>query len=237
MLSYNSTREGIINYIKANKLKVGDKLPPESELTRKLNVSRLTVRESLKLLKGEGIVYTIHGKGTYISSDVRHIRDTIDNNLGITEMIISAGFKPGVSYFNRDLVKADGEIAKNLHVNEDTFVLVCNRVRTADGKPVVYSVDYFAPHLVPAFLNVQDKNVSIYSFLENENKIIIDNSFAELIPFACTKDLSIKLNYPIGSPLMLIKQTISDNMGSPLIYGIEYLRPDCFQIFVNRRRK
>jgi GntR family transcriptional regulator len=237
MLSHNSTKEGIINFIKENSLNVGDKLPPESKLTKELKVSRLTLRESLKLLKGEGLVYTIHGKGTYISSDIKHIRDTIDNNLGITEMIISAGYKPGAKYFHRDLEEAGEEVAKSLNLKLGTDVLVFKRVRTADGKPVVYSIDYFAPHLVPAFLNVKDKNISIYSFLENENNIIIDNSFAELIPFKCNKEVSEKLNYPLGEPLMLIKQTISDNMGNPLIYGVEYLHPDCFNIFVNRRRK
>jgi len=237
MLTFNTTKDGIIDYIKTNNLKVGDKLPPESILTRELNVSRLTLRESLKLLKGEGLVYTIHGKGTYISSDVKHIRDTIDNNLGITEMIISAGFKPGVSYFEKDLEEADEEIAEKLNTEEGSDVLVFKRVRTADDKPVVYSVDYFAPHLVHLFLNVKDKNISIYNFLEEENNIIIDNSFAELIPFLCDSDLAGKLNYVIGEPLMLIKQTISDNMGNPLIYGVEYLRTDCFKIFVNRRRK
>ena len=237
MVAIKHARDGIIKYIKDKKLRVGDKLPPESIFTEYLDVSKSTLRESLKLLKGEGIVNTMHGKGTFISSDITHINDTIDNNLSITEMIIAAGYKPGVNFFQRNLVKANSEVAKNLHIPEGSDVLVCKRVRTADGKPVVYSIDYFTPHLVPGFLRVEDKNVSIFNYIEKDSKIKIENGFAELVPFKCTKDLSKKLDYPIDGLLFLIKQSTIDSTGNPLIYAVEYLRPDCFRIFVNRKRR
>lgn len=233
----NTARERIINYVKENNLKVGDKLPSEEELSSKLAVSRLTLREALNILRGEGFVSTMHGKGTFISSDLEHISDTLNNNLGITEMIKLAGYKPGTGDFERRLVVADAELAKNLKVKEDSDVLVCKRVRTADGRPVVYSIDYFAPHLVSGFLNVKDKNVSIYNFIERDNKIKIDNSIVEIIPCKCAKDLAEKLDYKVGEPLLKLKQIITDEKGGPLIYAVEYLRPDSFNILVNRRRK
>jgi len=237
MVAVKQAREGIIKYIKDKKLTIGDKLPPETVFTEHLKVSRLTLRESLKILKGEGIVHTIHGKGTFISSDTTHIKDTIDTNLSITEMIIAAGYEPGVSFFQRNLVKSDEEIAKNLGIHEGADVLVCRRVRTADGKPVVYSIDYFAPQLVSGFLKVEDENVSIYNFIEKDCGITIENSFTELIPFKCTKELSEKLDYTPGGLLFLLKQKTVDIMGRHLAYSVEYLRPDCFKIFVNRRRR
>ena len=160
MVSYAKVREKIIDYIESNGLKIGDKLPSETMLSKELSVSRLTLRESINVLKGEGLVYTIHGKGTFISSDLKHISDTLNNNMGITEMIRLAGYKPGTKNFERELVAADKKVADNLKIEEGVDVLVCKRIRTADDKPVVYSIDYFAPHLVSGFLNIKDKNIT-----------------------------------------------------------------------------
>ncbi|PHV69961.1 GntR family transcriptional regulator [Sporanaerobium hydrogeniformans] len=48
-------------------MKPGDRLPSEAELIEMFNVSRSTIRESMKLLKAENIVEIHRGKGTFIS--------------------------------------------------------------------------------------------------------------------------------------------------------------------------
>jgi GntR family transcriptional regulator, transcriptional repressor for pyruvate dehydrogenase complex len=49
-------------------LKPGDKLPSERELTSSLGVSRLPVREALKLLVNMGFIETKQGGGSYVRS-------------------------------------------------------------------------------------------------------------------------------------------------------------------------
>lgn len=41
-------------------------LPPESELADLLGVSRLTMREAVRVLKDRGVLRVVHGRGTYI---------------------------------------------------------------------------------------------------------------------------------------------------------------------------
>ena len=52
----NEVAETIKNYIKENKLQIGNKLPNEMELSTMLDVSRITVREAVKILSGKGVV-------------------------------------------------------------------------------------------------------------------------------------------------------------------------------------
>ena len=236
MATYLAIKKSLIDYIKTNKLKVGDKLPTENDLAEKLGVGRLTLREALKVLREEGLFYTVHGIGTFISNNFEQINDTIDINLGITEMISSARYKPGVKMFERKLVKTNKEISEALNIPENSDVFVCKRIRTADDKPVVYSIDYFAPHLVAAFLGKNDENISLYKFIEVDMGIQIGNSIAEVIPVICSDDLSSKLEYSKGEPLLLIKQITYDKKGAPLFFTEEYFRPDRFKISLNRRR-
>jgi GntR family transcriptional repressor for pyruvate dehydrogenase complex len=57
------TIEDILEYIKRNELKAGDKLPTETEFLEKLGVSRIILREAFSYLKGLGLVDSRRGSG------------------------------------------------------------------------------------------------------------------------------------------------------------------------------
>jgi len=48
-------------------LKVGDKLPPERELSQRLSVSRPSLREAKQILTSKGLLVSKQGGGTYVS--------------------------------------------------------------------------------------------------------------------------------------------------------------------------
>lgn len=54
--------------IEAGGVEVGAKLPIESELVERFGVSRMTVREGLRLLKAEGLIRAEHGVGVFVES-------------------------------------------------------------------------------------------------------------------------------------------------------------------------
>lgn len=62
--------EQIQNMIMSGELKIGDKLPPERELTETLNVGRPALREALKALEVIGVIERIHGQGNFISNNI-----------------------------------------------------------------------------------------------------------------------------------------------------------------------
>ncbi|MBV9442966.1 MAG: FadR family transcriptional regulator, partial [Acidobacteriaceae bacterium] len=55
--------------------KPGEKLPPEAELCRAVNVGRSTLREALKSLAFIGMVRMRAGDGTYVTEPPRGILD------------------------------------------------------------------------------------------------------------------------------------------------------------------
>lgn len=52
--------------IDKGRFKEGAKLPSESELVEHYGVSRMTVRNALSVLQGEGLVHSEHGKGVFV---------------------------------------------------------------------------------------------------------------------------------------------------------------------------
>jgi GntR family transcriptional regulator, glc operon transcriptional activator len=64
--------ERIEHLIIEGALKVGQKLPSERLLVRKLGASRTALREGLKLLRARGVIETNHGRGSYVASLCGH---------------------------------------------------------------------------------------------------------------------------------------------------------------------
>ncbi|MDY0091090.1 MAG: FadR/GntR family transcriptional regulator [Candidatus Vecturithrix sp.] len=56
----------IRDYIVEHKLRPGDQLPPEGDIAETLEVSRVSVRESVKVLQALGIVEVRHGNGLFV---------------------------------------------------------------------------------------------------------------------------------------------------------------------------
>jgi len=74
---YESVINQIIDLIKNNELKPGDKLPPERELAEKLSISRGSLREAFRVLESRGLIKTRPGGGRFVREiDKNAIVDT-----------------------------------------------------------------------------------------------------------------------------------------------------------------
>jgi len=77
---YEQVVEQIKNMIVQGIYKKGDLLPSEKELIEMTGVSRITVREALRLLNEAGVIETHKGKGSFVVVDgselVRHITNS-----------------------------------------------------------------------------------------------------------------------------------------------------------------
>lgn len=237
MANYKDASQSVREYIKKNQLKVGAQLPSEAELSEFLGISRLKLREALKCLKTEGRIYAIQGKGTFVACEMNNIENVLNYNNGVTEMIRANGFEPGVAAFTKKLVQAKGNVATALKVKEGSDVVMCSRVRLADGVPVVYTTDYLANHISQAFISNMDENISIYDFIENECGISIGTCRTQMIPAKADKYLSEVLNVPLEALLMKFHLRLNDVFGEPLVYAEEYFKPDVFDFVILRTRK
>jgi len=78
---YESVIGQIMDLIKNNELKPGDKLPPERELAEKLSISRGSLREAFRVLESRGLIKSKPGGG-------RFIREIRKNGYSSAESII-----------------------------------------------------------------------------------------------------------------------------------------------------
>ena len=213
----------------------GSQLPTEAELCEMLGVSRTVVREALRVLEDDGLVARRHGVGTFVRN--HPILKNLNVNFGITEMIESAGLKAGTSHLALLKEAADKEKAEQLRVPMGTPLVTVERVRTADGRPVVYSLDTLTEELIqragfdPQLL----LNQSIYNLLQTSLGQVIDYGIARLLPVDPPRHVVEKLQLPANTLALYIVQTDYSSNDEPLVYSCEYHLPDAFDFVVWRR--
>ena len=59
--------DGLLDDILEGRLKPHDAIPPEADIAKAHDVSRLTVREALKALRAQNILYVKAGRGTFVN--------------------------------------------------------------------------------------------------------------------------------------------------------------------------
>src|SRR5947207_1711412 len=67
------------------------RLPAEPDLARQLGVSRATLRHAISVLQEEGLVTRRHGSGTFVAGRIAELRNNLNVNFGVTDLIDAAG--------------------------------------------------------------------------------------------------------------------------------------------------
>jgi len=133
--AYNQLIDIIYNQIKNRELLPNDMVPSEIELCKMYGISRTTVREAIRRLTRDGVLYTIKGKGTFVAEPkLDQIMIKIPN---FYEDMAERGLKPDVKVLDIRVIKATKLISEKLMVplNEDVFRI--KRLFLADNKPYV----------------------------------------------------------------------------------------------------
>jgi GntR family transcriptional regulator len=152
-------------------------------------------------------------------------------------MIQLAGLKPGTKHLAVQTDKASEEIATQLNVPPGSPIISIERVRTADDKPVVYSLDTFAATLLRG-TQFDAKRLlaeSVYNILENEFGHAIEYGVARILPAHAPAAIAKHLALAPQSIVLYLVQTDYSALDEPLLYSREYHLPDAFDFMIWRR--
>ena len=211
-----------------------EKLPSEFELAKLLGVSRATLREALRVLEEENIIVRRHGVGTFVNS--RPVFTSgIEQLSSVSTMIRNTGMEPGTIYLSSMESEASEDDAKRFQCEEDTTIVTMERVRTADGEPVVYCIDKVPQYYLPADFLIR-KEGSIFTALEESGDIRISHAVTFIDPVGYHEVASPTLNCDPETSLLILKQLHYDENDRVVLYSKNYFRADKFSFHVVRKR-
>jgi GntR family transcriptional regulator len=225
-------RDEILKII--NEMENMEKLPSEQELSASLGVSRNTIREALKSLENDGIVSPRQGIGTFVIRNSKNIKSNLAVLDSFTKIITNHGYKPGTKSLSYKMTKADERIASTLNIEVSSNIMYLDRVRTADGKPVIYVEDYIT-YLENMYERFKEKEFqSLFEFLRTYN---INIAFSSCNIGAVISDdkLNKKLYLNEPSALLYFQQIHYTNTGIPIMYSDSYFLSEKFDFNLIRK--
>jgi GntR family transcriptional regulator len=231
-----SVRAELARRIEGGSLRPRQRLPAEPTLAASLGVSRATLRDALRSLEEDGFVTRVRGSGTFVTHRPR-LKNNLDVNFGVTDLIRSMGMEPGTEGLKVYEAKANADEAEGLALPSGAPVLCLERTRTADGRPVVFSID-----LLPAAL-LQGKERalselgqrSIYTVLQRDLGIAVRQGVVTVRPDKADRSLAQTLRVPRGTLLLYLLQVDYDMDGRPVLLSHEHHLADAFDVTVVRR--
>jgi GntR family transcriptional regulator len=229
-----ATADAIRNAIITGSFPYGSQLPAETELINQLGVSRTTLREALKLLEQLGLIVRRRGLGTFVTE--RSIVKDLSSNYGISAMISQAGLTPGCLDPIVKVIPAEGAVASALGLGPNDQVVAVDRVRTANERPAVWSLDYIPATIATREMVLESLQTdeSLYDMVHDRCQINIVRGAAQLLPIIANAVMATKLKVHKATPLMCIIQTDYSSNGLAVFYSLEYHLPDLFDFRINR---
>jgi len=225
-------RQGLLQDLTDGVIRVGTKLVNEQELATRFDVSRLTVREAVAALVTAGYLERRHGSGTYVVG-LPGPSHALDATLSYTHMIAQAGMKPGMQILEIETRPATDNEIQDLDLEPDELVRRLERLRTADGRPVIYSVDIVPERFIVGVANKRF-NRSLYDLLATIGEPVVSAN-AILLPVIADRQLASLLDVKVGSALQQINEVDFNKNGYAIVSSTEWHVPGVFELRVNRR--
>ena len=195
---YRQIADTIREKIRNGEYKVGEALPTEAQLREDFSVSRVTIRQALKLLIENEELKSVQGSGTYVKES--KVNYDIYQQSTFNEKWAHLNVATHSDVLTFEIILPDLVIADHLNIDESERIFHVKRVRFLEDHPITFEETWMPLHLFPD-LTFEVMQKSKYDYIENTKGMIIDRSEQEIIPVLPSEEiaklLKIENNHPI----------------------------------------
>lgn len=208
----------------------GERMPSESELAAAHSTSRPTVRRALAVLRGEGLIVTGQGSGTFVRAKPGvSIRVTGSNYRrhralglpGFNAQVLEQGGSPRQDIIEVARVGAPPDVAHKLDLDEGSPVTVRRRVFLADGMPVALTDSYYPAAIADGTPIEQAARIrgGVHALIEDPDgpiRRMIARSEDDVTARMPTPGEATMLRLPPGVPVFRVLRTVYDAGNRPV---------------------
>lgn len=231
---YYQLQEHLQTWMQNQALNTHDPLPSEGDLQAHFGVSRSVVRQALRQLETEGIIYRQKGRGSFVAPP--KLRQQISSVTSFTDEMRSRGIQPGARVLHQAMVPAGEEAARHLALEAGCPVFFLERVRLADGLPLALESAYIHFDGCTALAEVDFSSASLYATLSDKFNLRYLESEQELEATLASPRESELLGLNSGAPVMLARFTTYSDGLHPVEYVKSTYRGDKYRFYTIMQR-
>ncbi len=223
---YRQIGDTIKRQILSGVLKPHQKLDSEHLLMAAYGVSRMTVRQALRDLRGEGLVFSAQGKGTFVTRP--KATQSLQSLEGFEEAMAAGGFAASSRVVSVRARPPTEAVRDALSLDAEDEVLEVKRVRCLNQEPVSIDLSYFPMDIGARLLHL-DLARDLFPLLESDLGIAL--GFADLKVGAAQPDEEARrlLCISHAHPLLSVERLTQAVGGRPVDFEYLLIRGDAYQ--------
>ncbi|MCI8466231.1 MAG: GntR family transcriptional regulator [Lachnospiraceae bacterium] len=229
---YYQIKTFFIEHIQAGTLADGEAVPPEEELCALWDVSRPTVRQAFSDLVHEGYLNRLRSRGTHITRPKVN-SDFIQKIQNYNQETERMGLVPSTKVLSLERQSAMEEVAEHLSLPPKASVLRLERLRFANGQPMVYVKTFLPSSPYADILEAADlEKESLYQTLEMHCNVRIGKLTRQIHAALADDYLARLLRMIPGSAILYISTVAYTEGGIPFEYSLASYRGDSYRMNV-----
>jgi GntR family transcriptional regulator len=204
-----------LDKIESGEWAAGGQIPPEDELCRIYDVSKVTVREAIQELVREGYLKRLQGKGTFVIYSLLHLGIVMRTRLSENDLY-GEEVKVEKQIVERGIREATDEVKGFLMTEEAIYYI--------RHKKVIENESYHEEFFIPLFLlpDIDGEDVSgrsLYDLIEEKGAKKIFKVQQTMEITKVREDTAAVLAIKEGSPAIQISRILIGLDGSPIAYS------------------
>ncbi|MFC5466384.1 GntR family transcriptional regulator [Lederbergia graminis] len=223
---YKMIENDIFNKINNGDFVTGQLIPTEQELAAEYNVSRVTVRQATNNLVAKGYLVRNQGSGTFVAKQSVVGRATKVKSF--SEEMTELGKEVTTDILVFKVITASERISKKLKIKVDAPVYYFERLRKADGEPMMYEISYMDVAEYPD-LSYEKLKGSKYKYAEEYKETTVDYSHHAIIPIMPTSEIVDYFGIDPEMPILKVMNTTYLSNGAILDYTELLLNTERYQ--------
>jgi len=225
-------RVALMEKIRSQGLRVGDRIWTDKELESEYGVSRTTVRQALSEMVNSGIIHRQRGKGTTLLRPP--IPEQLPHLVGLTEEMNARGSVVRSEVLSVDWIEPPPTVRQALGLSgTQQRVLLLVRCRHIDDAPVFFVKEYMPPWL--ELTPEDDYRGSLFELIRERSGLVIERADMTIEAVAAEGQVARCLQVPEGSPLLRNVRVFVGADGSRIGFLEEWCRSDRYMHSVTLR--
>lgn len=227
---YFQIQTQLLEMIQSGRLRPGDPLPSEEELSRIYGVSRMTSRQALQSLKSQGFASRHKGHGSFVSQP--RVEKDITHLCGFTAEMRALGMKASSRVLSCETIPAPPEIAAQLGIAVNAPIYQLRRLRLANDLPVAVEEIRLPSDRFPGVEKLDFSRLSLYQTLRDRYGIKVSRADEILEARSATNREAQLLEIQPRASLLVISRTLWSTDGLPVETAHSIYRGDRYRAVV-----
>jgi len=225
---YLKLRDDLAEQISSGQIGAGKRLLSERDMAANLGVARETIREALRLLEGEGLIFRKWGSGYFVSPPRLGYDPT--HHVNQSRLISDFGSKPGVIDHKQHETRASSSLARILNCAKGSPLFLITSVGLQDDRKVCYEQTYLLKEAFPGFLDIEYES-PVTDFLSRRFGVRVEQIGFRARPTNLYGNVAKSLGVRTGTPGLFISR-IKANDGVAVLVDREFWLSDVLEIVV-----